>query len=616
MSKFTRMNRESNPPAGQLASPTPQYYDRLTEQAEDVEGEHGAPFAKLLGPNGQPISDSNRLPVADQAVAQALAQLATEGKLEQVRALLAQLDGKVVITAGQTAISQAIAELAGVVATDEGQAAVANALVSLTQATATEATLVALKTLLETGDAKVQLKGHNEYETITTTAITVARSHTFNASQRYVTVRNRSALHPVDISFDAPLSDTNRIRVNPGETKVVRRESALTIHYQATVAAATLDIIGSHMAPEGEGSDSRPMDYAFEHLPGYRVIATRGRMEFLITNAEGKPLWLTNDPSSHQNTWQLLHTFDEPIQDIFVTTSRTMLVWTGVLTGASPSFRLFRRAFTDTSFTELTLPNTYGWFPGSGIDQDTVTGDIIFVEYTTVSAPSLGIFKSSNDGATWVKVFEYTTPLPIRHFHTCDWDPFRAGEWYVTSGDNDTQIKWLRSTDGGGTWNEIEGVNSKDHKTLGLAIGRDYIVWGTDDASWRNRIMKAAKEDLSNPTVVHVIEEPVFVTHQIGNTIFMATQLGGGNYLANKNRVSEILASEDFGETWRTIVRWPCTHEDTGAGWRYGFGPDFQGGVWFTTIKNRLLGHTGTGNANSLRIGFDDRFPVNVYSIW
>src|SRR5690606_31026351 len=58
-----RLLRESNPPAGMLASPVPQIYDRATGGPAVVEGYHGAPGAVLLGPNGEPISSSNRLPV-------------------------------------------------------------------------------------------------------------------------------------------------------------------------------------------------------------------------------------------------------------------------------------------------------------------------------------------------------------------------------------------------------------------------------------------------------------------------------------------------------------------------------------------------------------------------
>lgn len=56
-----QLRRETQPPAGMLPSPVPQYWHPDTEQYERVLGAHGAPRATLYGPNGQPISSSNPL---------------------------------------------------------------------------------------------------------------------------------------------------------------------------------------------------------------------------------------------------------------------------------------------------------------------------------------------------------------------------------------------------------------------------------------------------------------------------------------------------------------------------------------------------------------------------
>lgn len=58
-----QLRRETQPPAGTPPSPVPQYWNPDTEKYERVLGAHGAPRAMLYGPNGQPISASNRLPV-------------------------------------------------------------------------------------------------------------------------------------------------------------------------------------------------------------------------------------------------------------------------------------------------------------------------------------------------------------------------------------------------------------------------------------------------------------------------------------------------------------------------------------------------------------------------
>lgn len=77
--KFTRLNRESDPPAGKQASPTPQYWDRETERAEDVEGIKGAPGAVLFGPDGQPVSQANPLEVRVREL---------ENKIDELKDLL------------------------------------------------------------------------------------------------------------------------------------------------------------------------------------------------------------------------------------------------------------------------------------------------------------------------------------------------------------------------------------------------------------------------------------------------------------------------------------------------------------------------------------------------
>ena len=58
-----QLRRETQPPAGTPPSPVPQYWNPDADQYERVQGAHGAPRAILYGPNGQPISSANRLPV-------------------------------------------------------------------------------------------------------------------------------------------------------------------------------------------------------------------------------------------------------------------------------------------------------------------------------------------------------------------------------------------------------------------------------------------------------------------------------------------------------------------------------------------------------------------------
>lgn len=88
--------------------------------------------AQLLGPDGQPISSTNRLPVADEAAV---------NKLQAVQSLLETLGSIVATEQGQSAVKQAIEDLASSVATASGQAAIAQALAALEQVAAKENTL-------------------------------------------------------------------------------------------------------------------------------------------------------------------------------------------------------------------------------------------------------------------------------------------------------------------------------------------------------------------------------------------------------------------------------------------------------------------------------------------
>lgn len=93
-----QLRRETQPPAGTPPSPVPQYWNPDTEKYERVLGVHGAPRAMLYGPNGQPISTSNRLPVDVGA------QVATESTLAEavsrLNAILTRLEGTLDVDVG------------------------------------------------------------------------------------------------------------------------------------------------------------------------------------------------------------------------------------------------------------------------------------------------------------------------------------------------------------------------------------------------------------------------------------------------------------------------------------------------------------------------------------
>ncbi len=87
-----RLLREGNPPAGQLASPKPQYKKPGVDEYAPVEGQHGAPFATLKDASGNIISPATEDKL--EQVRQLLTGVATEAKLEQARVLLNTISNK------------------------------------------------------------------------------------------------------------------------------------------------------------------------------------------------------------------------------------------------------------------------------------------------------------------------------------------------------------------------------------------------------------------------------------------------------------------------------------------------------------------------------------------
>lgn len=113
-----------------------------------------------------------------------------------------------------------------------------------------------------------------------------------------------------------------------------------------------------------------------------------------------------------------------------------------------------------------------------------------------VSAP----YTSASD---WKIVCEYeylntadaTTPEAdagkISHWHTVCYDHY-SGRFYANSGDADSLIRLLESTDLGETWTQIEGGHQK-WRTLGYIFTKDACYWGTDAAGVYHAMYKASR---------------------------------------------------------------------------------------------------------------------------
>ncbi len=148
----------------------------------------------------------------------------------------------------------------------------------------------------------------------------------------------------------------------------------------------------------------------------------------------------------------------------------------------------------------------YLWHGNYSIDQ---RGDtIMYGEYPIDSPDGLAIRRSRDGGLTWKECFraptsaqsdEFPPETCIRHFHTCQADPWKPGRWYVSNGDaldKEWSSLWI-SEDDGETWKRSEHriVNpeafpEESRDVLNRAvlrmtppiIGKDAIYSVTDDA--------------------------------------------------------------------------------------------------------------------------------------
>lgn len=111
------------------------------------------------------------------------------------------------------------------------------------------------------------------------------------------------------------------------------------------------------------------------------------------------------------------------------------------------------------------------------------------------------IMRAKEDG-TISTAFTYAD-TDIRHFHTLDHDFHNQGTFYATTGDQGSDIRWVKSTDWGQNWSELSAPGgSQTYRTLRLAFTADYIYWATDgfeSSDGFSKLYRAPRNDLGNP---------------------------------------------------------------------------------------------------------------------
>jgi len=213
-----RLKREGNPPAGQLASPKPQYKDVQTNDWEELKGEGGASYVK----------DKDALAKLEQARL-LLASIdgkdfATDAKLGDLQTLLGSLDGKDFAT--QTTLAQVKTEL-DLVKTE----------------------LETIKANQLSGDQKVQLSGTKVVEsapvtgikTVTSTVAEVFAGSSRKANRSKLVIRNLHQAVAIRIGGSG-ITDTIGQSLEPGASVEIDFSPSTTVPIYAVSTAGNVSV--------------------------------------------------------------------------------------------------------------------------------------------------------------------------------------------------------------------------------------------------------------------------------------------------------------------------------------------------------------------------------------
>ncbi|MCL2499445.1 MAG: methyltransferase domain-containing protein [Defluviitaleaceae bacterium] len=171
----------------------------------------------------------------------------------------------------------------------------------------------------------------------------------------------------------------------------------------------------------------------------------------------------------------------------------------------------------------------YPWHGSWSIDQN-VLGTIMYAEYASLGKyKNVCVMRSRDNGFTWEKVFilpsnQENADFTIRHFHTCQSDPYITGHWYVSTGDDNCTL--FKSEDDGDTWARIfpekimfsgeVDINTKEAITNQLFRMTASII--TRDSIWFIHDTSAEPSTpgyKSFPCLVRMIKTPPYETNII-----------------------------------------------------------------------------------------------------
>lgn len=164
---------------------------------------------------------------------------------------------------------------------------------------------------------------------------------------------------------------------------------------------------------------------------------------------------------------------------------------------------------------------------GSGITKTLLTHELSvdykesegIIMYADYNVDSKKVWRSTDNGRSFQEVFY---DADVRHWHSCQIDPF-TGDWWITSGDTEDTpgeiTKIYKSIDDGDSWVFIDGGDRK-LKGIRLVFTRDKIMWGTDEDHGKSNVMVTPR-DVWNPVSIAQLDAAVLGNQPTANGLCM-----------------------------------------------------------------------------------------------
>lgn len=218
---------------------------------------------------------------------------------------------------------------------------------------------------------------------------------------------------------------------------------------------------------------AQSLDY--QGIGHFTRIEAKPSVPHVIFASNSTTLYSSKD---HGESWQKICSFDSPITSIYLKGSDTLFV--GTLDGKiwkSDDFLTFDEVLEmDGGFSSV-------WSWGS------YKNEVYVGEYGAPDDKHDFIWRSTNNGDNWVKVFNTTEQIghSIKHIHLCSVDPF-TGNVYLSTGDYKHNQSIFFSNNSGKKWYQISGEPWRwNYKSItaapqptSIVFTKDNIYFGSD----------------------------------------------------------------------------------------------------------------------------------------